>query len=528
MMLFTPTIHRFFFILGLALSLCALPYSTVALSVGLIMVAANWLLDGGWNAKFRRFVKRRALWIFCFVYLAIAFSVFYSSNLNYAIKELRLWLPILLVPIILATSNPLSRNELKSLLILFCTSVLVATIISFTIYLQKYSYGSQNVRAISIYISHIRLALMVVLSTFILGYFMIQKIYFNNLFFRILFCIAALWMVVFLFILQSFTGIAILGAVLLVVSIVWIISIKETLYKFTAIVGLVVLILLGFSSVAHIVDEYFIRNHVEFKNLPKYTVNGNPYTHDTISKQYENWNLVWINISYPELRKAWEKVSKLSYNGIDKSGQWVELTIIRYLTSKGLTKDSVGVSKLDSIDIRLIENSVASIIYREHKTGIYPRLYQILWEIDSYKTRGAISGSSIVQRFIYLKASWAVIKKHFLFGVGIGDGADLLNDYYKNSVTDLEQKYWFLSHNQYLTVWIASGIIGLVLFLLGLIYPFIYEKKYKYFLCLVSLSIILLSMLNEDTFETHIGVSFAALFYAILFFGYDFQQDKQE
>lgn len=527
-MLFTPTIHRFFFILGLALSLSALPYSTVALSVGLIMVAANWLLDGRWNDKYIRFIERRSLWFFCFVYLSIAVSFFYSANFGYAIKELRLWLPILLMPIFLATSNPLSKNEFKSLLILFCTSVLVATIISFTIYLQKYSLGSQNVRAISIYISHIRLALMVVISVFILGYFMIHTIYFKNLLLRVLFFIAAVWMIVFLFILQSFTGIAIFGAIVLILLIIWIASIKDTILKFSLIVGLVVLILLGISSIAHIIDDYFTRNYVSFKNLPEQTINGNTYTHDTLIRQYENRNVVWINICYPELKKGWAKVSKLPYNGLDGSGQSVELTIIRYLTSKGLSKDSIGISKLDSIDIKLIENSVASVIYRDHKTGIYPRLYQILWEIDSYITRNAISGSSLVQRFVYLKASWWVIKNNFFFGVGVGDGPDSLKEYYKNSVPDLEQRYWYLAHNQYLTVWIASGVIGLVLFLFGLIYTFVYERKYKYFLCVVSISIILLSMLNEDTFETHIGVSFAALFYSILFFGYDFQQDEKE
>ncbi|MHC1703111.1 MAG: O-antigen ligase family protein [Tenuifilaceae bacterium] len=527
-MLFTTKIHRFFFFFGLALSLCALPYSTFALSVGLIIVAINWLLDGYWVDKFNRFGNRKSLWFFSLVYFSIVIGVFYSSNSGYAIKELRLWLPLFLLPIILGTSLPLTKSEFKTLLALFCLSVFVASIISFTIYLKNFSMGSQNVRAISPFISHIRLALMIDLSIFILGYFAFNKEYFQNSYFRVLFLIVALWLIFFLIILQSFTGIIILAIVSFILLFIWIVSIKDIVLKFSLTVILVFTVLFSFSYLAHKFDRYFARNNVDFKSLPQYTINGNPYTHDTLKQQYENQNLVWINICYPELTKSWNKVSKLSFNSIDNAGQRVDLTLIRYLTSKGLTKDSVGIAHLDSIDIRLIENSVASVIYREHRTGIYPRLHQTFWEIDSYITRGAIGGSSLIQRYIYFKASLQVIKENLLFGVGTGDGPDSLKEHYKKSGVDLDQKYWYISHNQYLTVWIASGLVGLILFLIGLSYPFIYEKRYKYFLCLVFQIIILLSMLNEDTFETHIGVSFAALFYAILFFGYNFQQDNSE
>ena len=527
-MLFPVKIHRFFFLLGLALSICALPYSTYALSVGLFTITINWLLEGFWIDKYHRFINRKAIWAFLLVYAALIVGFFYSENTKYAWEELRLWLPLLLIPIVVATSAPLKRNEFRSLLLLFCSAVFVASLISFSIYLKEFSHGSQNVRAISPYVSHIRLSLMVNLAIFILLYFAFQVSSFKKFYFKSILIIVAIWLIVFLFVLQSFTGIAIFGIVSLTIAIKLISSVNEPILKFSFIVGLVLAILLGLSFLAHTIDTYFTRNKVDFKNLPDTTINGNRYTHDTISRQYENGNLVCVNICYPELAKEWSKVSKLPFDGTDNAGQRISLTLIRYMASKGLSKDSVGMASLDSFDVKLIENSVASVIYREHKTGIYPRLYQMLWELDSYFTRGAIGGSSLVQRYIYLKASWQIIQKNLLFGVGIGDGPDTLKEYYRNSGVNLDSKYWFLSHNQYLTVWIVSGLVGLILFLVGLLYPFFHEKRYKVFLCVVFQIIILVSMLNEDTFETHIGVSFAALFYAILFFGYDFLQDKHE
>jgi len=527
-MLLNDKNHRIFFLLGLAVSLCALPFSPFALSVGQIILATNWLLEGSWSSKFNRIRHNRSLWFFCLVYLSIVIGVFYSNNFGYAVKELRLWLPILLLPIVVATSSPLTQKELRMLLLLFCAAVFAATLIGLVIYLKKFSLGSQNVRTISPFISHIRLALMVCFSIFILGYLAFKKRYFSSRFIKAILFIVALWLVVFLFILQSFTGILIFGIVLFVLAIISISSVKDVILKFSLIVGLISFILIGFFYLAHSVDDYFTRNKVDFKSLPLVTVNGNQYTHDTISRQYENKNLVWINVCYPELSREWNKVSKLPYDGVDGSGQSVKLSLIRYMTSKGLRKDSVGVSQLDSVDIRLIENSVASVIYREHKVGIYPRLYQTLWEIDSYITRGMVGGSSLVQRVIYLKGSLYIIKNNFFFGVGTGDGPETLYDYYRTSSTNLQPQFWLLSHNEFLTVWIASGVLGCIFFLIGLLYPLFYEKKYKFYLCLVFQVIILVSMLNEDTFETHIGISFAALFYAILFFGFDFSRDKLE
>ncbi|RPH32931.1 MAG: hypothetical protein EHM93_07045 [Bacteroidales bacterium] len=527
-MIFTTRVHRFFFLFGLAVSISALPFSPFVLSVGLITLTINWLLDGAWNDKFYRLINRKSLWAFLLVYASIAIGFFYSDNAGYAIKELRLWLPILLVPIILATSNPIKKGELKFLLILFSTAVFVATIISLSIFIRDFSYLGQNVRYLSPFISHIRFALMVNLSIFLLFYLAFQKDYFQRKLVKLAIIFVALWFIAYLFILQSVTGIAILTLVSVLLLARWTITLREPVIKFSLIVALSFSVLLSFSYLAHTFDRFFARNSVDFKSLPKETVNGNPYIHDTLNRQFENGNLVWVNICYPELIRGWEQVSMIYAKDISRNYQEVEQTLIRYLTSKGLTKDSIGFSRLDSTDIRLINNNVSSVIYREHKVGLYPRLYQLLWELDNFKISGAASGSTLMQRVVYLNASWQIIRKNIFFGVGTGDGKDSLIDYYRTSNVNLDQNYWFISHNQYLTVWIASGLVGLIMFLVGLLFPFFYERKERCLPCLAFMVIVLLSMLSEDTFETHIGVSFAAIFYSILFFGYNFNQENVE
>lgn len=524
-MLFSPFVHRFFFLLGLALSLCSLPFSPYALSVGLFTVTINWLLDGNWRTKWHRFQRNRALWVFLLVYLSILIGLPYSQNLRYALKELRLWLPILLIPVVIATSNPLSFREFKWLMLLFNGSLLVATAIVtwliVTTDIRCISPGS-----ISPFISHIRLSLMVVFTIFLNNYLIFRQTD-DRKAIHFLLGLQTLWLLAFLFILQSLTGIAIFGIITIAVAFRFSLTQKQPLLRFGATALLLSFVLIGISFLTHSIERFYTRNYVDFKRLPHRTANGNSYYHDTLANQYENGYLVWINICYPELKSQWERVSSIPFDGRDRWGQEIKMTLIRYLASRGLTKDSVGVAKLDSTDIDLIENGIASVVFRGNRLGLYPRIYRFLWEIEAYRITKTIGGSSTIQRLVYLQASWHIIREHPLFGVGTGDGRDALMEFYRNSGINLEPRHWHMSHNQFLTVWIMSGLIGLFLFLTGLIAPIFIAHRHSWFLPSVFLTIILLSMLNEDTFETHVGISFASLFLSILIFSYAFESDAQ-
>lgn len=526
-MLFPEKIHRYLYIFGLAILLCALPFSKFLLSVGLFTVAINWLLEGQWRNKLLSFKSRKSLWIFLLVYISVLISFFYSNNTSYALKELKLWLPLLLLPIIVVTSIPLKKKEFLFLLLFFCLTVFVSTVISFYLYVKDYQNLGQDLRYLSPFISHIRFSLMINLAIFILVYIILSAEYFNFWGVKLFLGLLLFWFVLFLFVLQSFTGIIILLCVSIILIFFWLIRVNNSVFRFWIITFFSAFILLIASYLAHEVNSFFNRNLVDFKNLPKVTKNGNPYTHDTINREYENSNLVWVNICSVELKQGWDRFCALYPSSKNKEFSNVEFGLIRYLTSKGLKKDSVGISKLDSIDFVLINNNVSSVIYREQKFGIYPRLYQLLWEIDKYRNTNNPNGSSLFQRYVYVKSSWAIIKKNFFFGVGVGDGKDQLMNYYSSSNVNLNKQYWFISHNQYLTVWIASGLIGLILFVVGFIIPVFIERKAINILSIAFLSIIMISMFTEDTLETHIGITFTALFYSLIIFGRKFPIDEQ-
>ncbi len=524
-MLFTAKIHRYIYIAALLVMGCALPYSLFTVNVCFITLLSNWILEFGWKEKLERFKSTSTLWAFLLIYLIIFISYFYSDNIVRANREIKMWLPMLVIPIIVATSQPLQKKEFRAILLFFCLSISFTTFQGLYTFVKHYEQIGQNVRFLSPYILHIRLSILINIAIYSLWYLSFNKSFYNSIVIRILLFVLSIWFVVFLLILQSVTGIAIFVIVTSLLLLWFAYRTNSSLTKVGFSVGFLLIFTLIVSYLTYNIDRYFTRYPVNFENLPKETIKGNLYRHDTLTKQYENGHLVWINICDVELERGWQRISKIPFSEKDKASNSINKTAIRYLASKGLTKDSVGLSKLDSVDVRLIENGVSSVIYREHKVGFYPRFYQLLWEIDMYSTFGTISGSSVVQRYIFLKSTWGIIKKNLFFGVGVGDAKDELFKYYKANEPNLRQESWKSTHNQYLYIWLTSGLLGFAIFMFGFFFPFIYKKMYQHLLPFTFILILAISMFSIETFERFLGTSFIAFFYSIFIFGYNFEQD---
>ena len=87
--------------------------------------------------------------------------------------------------------------------------------------------------------------------------------------------------------------------------------------------------------------------------------------------------------------------------------------------------------------------------------------------------------------------------------------------------------HWRLrAHNQYLSIALAFGFLGLAYFLFALFYPAWRERKSGDFMFWIFMGIFLISMLTEDTLETPAGSSFFALFYCLFLFSATRKQDE--
>jgi O-antigen ligase len=202
---------------------------------------------------------------------------------------------------------------------------------------------------------------------------------------------------------------------------------------------------------------------------------------------------------------------------LDKRGNAIRFTLLRYLTSVGLRKDAASLRSLSDEEIRHIEDGIANV-RQLSESSLENRLRTIIWEIIVYKTRGDISGHSVMQRLEFWKAGHRIIVDNFWIGTGTGDIQQAYQQEYIEMNTNLAHQYRWRAHNQYLSIFATFGIFGLLWFLFALVYPGCRLKMFRDYFYLIFFLILILSMLSEDTIENQAGATFFAFFTAFFLF----------
>ena len=255
----------------------------------------------------------------------------------------------------------------------------------------------------------------------------------------------------------------------------------------------------------------------DFSVLEQQTAQGNPYWHDTVYNPVEDGKYVGLYYCRKEMQESWAQRSSMAFEGTTVSGENLEATLARYLTSKGLRKDAQGVMALTDEDIRNIEQGVANYNNWKHP-GMHARLSSTMFEYNLYRRFNNPNGGSLSQRLEYTRASFHIIGQHPWFGVGTGDVPQAFNEAYDEIQSPLKEEFRFRAHNQYLAIAVAFGLVGLTFFLVVLLFPWCSSRKHHTYLYLVFLTIMLLSMFPEDTLETQAGATLFAFFEALLLF----------
>ncbi len=166
----------------------------------------------------------------------------------------------------------------------------------------------------------------------------------------------------------------------------------------------------------------------------------------------------------------------------------------------------------------MIENDCANVNYVRNP-GFKTRILKILKGYEVYNLTGNPSGSSVMQRIEYLKASLAVIKENWLTGVGTGDLEISLYNKYDEMGSMLKDQFRYHAHNQFFAVLISFGIFGFLIFIYALIYPPLVTRSFNDYFFIVFFFIMIISMFSDDTLETQAGVTLFAFFYTFLMFG---------
>ncbi len=407
----------------------------------------------------------------------------------------------------------ISESEFKQVMLWYLAAVLAGVAIGFYLFFDG---EFLDVRELSPFINPIRFSLNIAFGIFIMLWFVFKEKGFVILQ-KAGFFIAIIVFLSFLIILESITGIITIIITVFVLAILTF-FITRSRWKKIAIVFLVIFLPASiYIYINQIVFEVTTAPPVKIETLDQYTSYGNRYKND-VNSRIENGKYIDIYVCEKEMKEAWNKRSKIDYNGTTNLGIPISNTLKRYLTSKNLRKDADGVNQLSKDDIRLIENGIANWNYISDP-GIKSRLLKIIYGFQNYSVSGDPSGNSILQRIEYIKGALLLVKRNPLFGVGTGDMEDALIEEYKQMKSKLKPRFFFHAHNQFLTIAITFGVVGLLWFLFALIYPPLKLNRFKDYFFLIFFIIIFASMLTDDTLDTHSGVSLFAFFYSFLLLG---------
>lgn len=460
------------------------------------------------------FIKNKPALILSSIYLMHIIGLFYTTDMDYALKDLRVKLPLLLFPVVFVSMEKIGYKRFRILMLFYVAASLVGTLISFALMLRG---NFVDIREISPFISPIRFGLNITFAFFSLVYFILFDKGFKT-WYKVLFGLIMVWFLAFLILLESLTSLWII----LIVSVLYLVILLFKTQKLAVkIIFLVLAIGIPF-SIFHYVNQVVVRAQtppdIVINELDAYTKQGNPYLHDTIHRGIEDGRYIGTYMCNSEMRQAWSDVSTYEYNGKTDEGEDIKETLIRYLTSKDLRKDAAGVYALTDWDINMIERGVANYNYVK-KPGLRTRILKIMMGYDVYQRTGDPSGSSVMQRIEYSKAALKLISKNFWIGVGTGDIEDKLINQYTQMGSELKLKFRFHAHNQFLAVFITFGIFGFLWFIFALIYPAIAVKGFGDYFFTSFFLIIILSMFSDDTLETQAGATLFAFFYSFLLLG---------
>ena len=525
------------YLLGLLMVAVGLTISPFLMGMSQFWLALVWLVDaltppfkgaGGIKTKLSRFWHNKAAVLLVAFYLMHVVGLLWTSDFGYAAKDLRVKLPILVMPFVLSSMPPLDRKRFDCVMLVYVLSVFIATLFSSVSY---WRHDYDDVREISHFISHIRFCLNIVFCIAIVGYYICRffgqrrlsregkgvppfgiKFALN----QFLMYFMLFWFSYQIYIFESLSGYVILAAVVLVSAIYAFLRWQKAKGWRIGIAALALAVAVaGFLVVWHEMKPLLKVEPVDFATLDKKTSQGNDYWHDTIHNPVEDGKYVGLYYCRKELQEAWQKRSALPLN--DSTSGMLESTLARYLTSKGLRKDADGVMALTDEDVHNIEQGVANYNNWLHP-GLRARLSSTLFEYGLYRKYNNPNGGSLSQRIEFTRASLHLIGRHPWFGVGTGDVPQAFGQAYDAIHSPLREEFRFRAHNQYLAIAVAFGLVGLAFFLFVLLYPWFASRKNHTYLFLMFLCIMLLSMFPEDTLETQAGATLFAFFMALLLF----------
>lgn len=168
--------ERYWFLFSLGVIIASVPFSKFFISFGQFMIIGGWieerldynrltatlrpmsstgrvlrflpeaikLLFTGIYNGFKDFFRQKPALLFASVFLLHIVGLIFTTNFDYALKDLRIKFPLLLIPLVLSTSRELSGKEFRNYLLLIILASLIRSVFQHLAYCYPSVYRHQG------------------------------------------------------------------------------------------------------------------------------------------------------------------------------------------------------------------------------------------------------------------------------------------------------------------------------------------------------------------------------------------------
>lgn len=501
----------FIIFLCLCLLVIGLPTSKALVSITQGLFFAAWLFGGRIKEKLNRFLNNKPAIFLSSIYLVYVIGLIWTQDFGHAITGvLKDKIPFLSMVLVISSGRQIPSDRLHTLFLLFVFSVLFTSVVGAIGYLSGLIVHS---RELSVFVLHVHYSMLLVMAVFLFPWLCKQmqcrRIEYQ---FSIL---VSLWLIVFLFIMSTLTGIlSLLGVCLFFLG--HFIYRKPVLSRIAAVsIALITIATIAIYVLSQVTEPLQRVIDPDPDALQELTADGNSYYHYFDDDMRENGHLVYIFISDKELREAWNQRSNFDFDSLDAAGNSIRYTIYRYLSSKGLRKDKEGLQSIDQQEVEAIERGVINYLHLDWP-AFYVRLHQTIWEFKEYQRKRDPKGHSFAKRIEIWKATVVAIKEQPVLGWGTGDVLHAVDYGLASLNSKLEDHGLRHPHNQFLHILVMLGITGLIV-IFTLLFLFVKTSgAYRFLPFNVFLVIIFVSMLGNSPFDSQTPINFF-LFFSLAF-----------
>ncbi|HQV01553.1 MAG TPA: hypothetical protein PLO59_10360, partial [Bacteroidia bacterium] len=131
-----------------------MPLSIFLISLSQFGLAVSWLLAGNYKQRLAGYFTGTVGLVFTMFFVMHLVGLSYTTDFKYAFNDIRIKLPLLLLPFFMATMPPLSKTKWQSVLSFFVAACLMGTFICTYIWAGFGTKVITDARQISIFISH--------------------------------------------------------------------------------------------------------------------------------------------------------------------------------------------------------------------------------------------------------------------------------------------------------------------------------------------------------------------------------------